>query len=105
MSGYNYGMVGVFHVNHHLPFPKCIGVGFQSNRMQLNTSILHGAIAYLTSTTQLLGNTIPFCKTGCQTLQVNVGNILLCSIGVAVLARGNPESDRQLRLSLGRGHA
>ena len=30
-------------------------VAFQSNRMQLNTSVLHGATAYLTSTTQLLG--------------------------------------------------
>ena len=54
---------------HHLPslFPNYIRVGFQSNRMQLNTSILHGATAYLTSITQLLGNTIPFGKTGCQT--------------------------------------
>ena len=49
------------------PFPNYVRVGFQSNRMQLNTSILHGATAYLTSTTQLLGNTIPLGNTGCQT--------------------------------------
>jgi hypothetical protein len=65
---YNY-----VHVTQHIssssaePFPNYVGVGFQSNRMQLNTSILHGATAYRTSTTQLLGNTIPLGKTGCQT--------------------------------------
>ena len=42
-----------------LAFSQLCWVGFQSNRMQLNTSVLHGATAYLTSTTQLLGNTIP----------------------------------------------
>ena len=39
------------------PFPNYVRVGFQSNRMQLNISVLHGATAYLTSATQLLGRT------------------------------------------------
>ena len=47
-----------------VPFLNYFGVSFQSNRLQLNTSVLHGATAYLTSTTQLVGNTIPLVKTG-----------------------------------------
>ena len=45
--------------NHHLLSLFRTMLGSVSNRMQLSTSVLRGATACLTSTTQLLGNTIP----------------------------------------------
>ena len=53
-----------------LAFHNYIRVGFQSVPMQLNTSILHGANAYLTYTTQLLGNMIPLGDTDYQTFEL-----------------------------------
>ena len=58
----------MIHHHHMLShFTNYVGVGYQSNRILLNTSVLHGATAYLSSTTQILGNTMPLGKTCCQT--------------------------------------
>ena len=49
------------------PFPNHVGVGFQSNRIQLSTSALQEATAYLTSSTQLPGQPDTPWLDWCQT--------------------------------------